>query len=63
MRDPTAMLVAQNFTIRDKDVHYASTASGADLARFLSTVARITLLAIAIGNFIGSGSGTTTITP
>jgi polysaccharide export outer membrane protein len=63
MRDPTALFVAQNFTIRDKDVLFVSTAPGADLARFLSTVASITFSAIAIGNVVGSGSGATTTTP
>jgi polysaccharide biosynthesis/export protein len=63
MRDPTALFVAQNFTIRDKDVLFVSTAPGADLARFLSTVASITFSAIAIGNVVGSGSGTVTTTP
>ncbi|KAB7648364.1 polysaccharide biosynthesis/export family protein [Polymorphobacter fuscus] len=56
MSDPTAFFVAQDFVMRDKDVLYVSTAPGADLARFVSTVASITFSAISIGNVLGSSS-------
>lgn len=62
MSDPTAFFVAQDFVMRDKDILYVSTAPGADLARFVSTVASITFSAISIGNILSSGSGTTTTT-
>lgn len=64
LSDPTSFFIAQDFTMRDKDILYVSTAPGADLARFVSTVASITFSAISIGNVLGSGSGgTATPTP
>lgn len=56
MGDPTAFFVAQDFVMRDKDILYVSTAPGADLTRFVSTVASITFSAISIGNILGAGS-------
>ena len=56
MGDPTAFFVAQDFVLRDKDIRYVSTAPGADLARFVSTVASISFSAIAIGNVLGSAA-------
>lgn len=52
MSDPTALFLAQEFSLNDKDVLYVSTAPGADLARFLSTIAGISFSAISIGNIL-----------
>lgn len=60
--DPIAFFVAQDFMIRDKDILYVSTAPGADLARFLSTVASITFSAISIGNVFSSSSSSNVTT-
>jgi polysaccharide export outer membrane protein len=62
MGDPTAFFVAQDFVMRDKDILYVSTAPGADLSRFVSTVASITFSAISIGNILGAGSNNATTT-
>lgn len=57
LADATGFFVAQDFMIRDKDVLYVSTAPGADLQRFLSTVASLAFSAISIGNVLSDGSG------
>jgi len=56
MADAAGFFVAQDFIIRDKDVLYVSTAPGADLQRFLSTVTGLVFSAISIGNVLDSGS-------
>lgn len=56
LADASGFFVAQDFMIRDKDVLYVSTAPGADLQRFLSTVASLAFSAISIGNVLSDGS-------
>ena len=48
----SSIFVARNFAIRNDDVIYVSSAPGADLQRFLSTVTGAAFSAIAIGNAI-----------
>jgi len=48
----SSIFVARNFAIRNDDVIYVSSAPGADLQRFLSTVTGAAFSAIAIGNSI-----------
>lgn len=50
LSDPSSFFAAQEFAIRDDDVLYVSSAPGADLQKFLSTLSNAALSAIAIGN-------------
>ncbi len=52
LADAKGFFVAQDFEIRDKDVLYVSTAPGADIQRFLSTVTSLAFSAISIGNVV-----------
>lgn len=52
LADAKGFFVAQDFEIRDKDVLYVSTAPGADIQRFLSTVTSLAFSAISIGSVI-----------
>jgi len=52
LADARGFFVAQDFMIRDSDVIYVSTAPGAELREFLSTVTSLAFSAIAIGNVI-----------
>jgi polysaccharide export outer membrane protein len=54
LSDARGFFVAQDFMIRDADVVYVSTAPGAELREFLSTVTSLAFSAIAIGNTIAS---------
>jgi len=57
LSDAAGFFVAQDFEIRDKDVLYVSTAPGADIQRFLTTVTSLAFTAISIGNVVdGSGN-------
>jgi len=57
LADARGFFVAQDFMIRDSDVIYVSTAPGAELREFLSTVTSLAFSAIAIGNVIASDNG------
>lgn len=50
MSEAQNLFAAQDFAIRDDDILYVSTAPGADLQRFLSTLSGVAFSAIAIGN-------------
>jgi len=52
LSDARGFFVAQEFQIRDQDVVYVSTAPGAELREFLSTVTSLAFSAIAIGNVV-----------
>lgn len=52
LADARGFFVAQDFMIRDGDVVYVSTAPGAELREFLSTITSLAFSAIAIGNTI-----------
>lgn len=52
LSDARGFFVAQEFRIRDQDVVYISTAPGAELREFLSTVTSLAFSAIAIGNVV-----------
>jgi polysaccharide export outer membrane protein len=56
LSDATGFFVTQDFLIHDKDVIYISTAPGADLMRFVSTVSSLAFSALSIGNVISSAS-------
>lgn len=58
LADARGFFVAQDFMIRDSDVIYVSTAPGAELREFLSTVTSLAFSAIAIGNVIASDNQT-----
>jgi polysaccharide biosynthesis/export protein len=55
LSDARGFFIAQDFMIRDTDVIYISTAPGAELREFLSTVTSLAFSAIAIGNTVSSG--------
>lgn len=50
LSDAAGIFVAQDFAIRDDDVLYVSSAPGADLQKFLSTLSSVALSTIAIRN-------------
>jgi polysaccharide export outer membrane protein len=50
LTDASGFFLAQDFIIHDKDVLYVSTAPGADLQRFLTTVSSLAFSTISIGN-------------
>lgn len=50
MSEAANLFAAQDFAIRDDDILYVSTAPGADLQRFISTLSGVAFSAIAIGN-------------
>lgn len=52
LSDARGFFVAQEFQIRDQDVVYVSTAPGAELREFLSTVTSLAFSAVAIGNVV-----------
>ena len=52
LSDAASFFVAQDFSIRDKDLVYVSTAPGADLARFLSTVSNLAFSVVSVGNAV-----------
>lgn len=52
LRDPASFFAAQGFAVRDDDLLYVSTAPGADLQRFLSTLSSVAFSTIAIGDAV-----------
>lgn len=52
LRDPASFFAAQSFAVRDDDLLYVSTALGADLQRFVSTISSVAFSTIAIGNAV-----------
>lgn len=52
LRQPASFFAAQSFAIRDDDLLYVSTALGADLQRFLSTLSSVAFSTIAISDAI-----------
>ncbi len=52
LRQPASFFAAQSFAVRDDDLLYVSTALGADLQRFLSTLSSVAFSTIAIGDAI-----------
>lgn len=50
LSEPASFFVARDFAVRDEDILYVSSAPGADLQRFLSTLSGVALSGIAIGN-------------
>lgn len=54
LSDARGFFMAQEFQIRDQDVVYVSTAPGAELREFLSTVTSLAFSAIAIGNVVAN---------
>ena len=57
LSDARGFFVAQDFMIRDQDVVYVSTATGAELREFLATVTSLAFSAVAIGNVIAPANG------
>jgi polysaccharide export outer membrane protein len=55
LSDARGFFIAQDFMIRDTDVIYVSTAPGAELREFLSTVTSLAFSAVAIGNTLSQG--------
>ncbi len=54
LSDASSFFVAQDFAVRDKDLVYVSTAPGADLNRFLSTVSNLAFSVISVGNAVAN---------
>ena len=52
LSDASGFFVAQDFAIRDKDLVYVSTAPGADLSRFLTTVSNLAFSVVSVGNAV-----------
>lgn len=52
LRQPASFFAAQSFAIRDDDLLYVSTALGADLQRFLSTLSSVAFSTITISDAI-----------
>ena len=52
LADASSFFVAQDFAIHDKDLVYVSSAPGADLQRFLSTVSNLAFSVISVGNAV-----------
>lgn len=52
LRNPSSFFAAQSFAMRDDDVLYVSTALGADLQRFLSTLSSVAFSTITISDAI-----------
>lgn len=50
LSDAASFFAAQDFAMRDDDMLYISSAPGADLQKFLSTLSNVALSTIAIGN-------------
>lgn len=50
LSNAASLFVAREFAMRDKDMLYVSSAPGADLQKFLSTVSNVALSTLAIGN-------------
>ena len=50
MSNAAGLFLAQDFAMRDDDVLYVSSAPGADLQRFISTLTSFALSSVAIGN-------------
>lgn len=57
MAEPASLFAMQDFSMRDGDVLYVSTAPGSDLQRFVSTLSSVAFSTIAIGNALQSGDG------
>lgn len=56
MSDPASIFAMQDFAIRDDDVLYVSTAPGADLQRFVSTISSAAFSVIGITNALSTNS-------
>ncbi|MEM7665844.1 MAG: polysaccharide biosynthesis/export family protein [Pseudomonadota bacterium] len=56
LSDPASLFAMQDFAIRDDDVLYVSTAPGADLQRFVSTISSAAFSVIGITNAIQSSN-------
>ena len=56
MSDPASLFAMQNFAINDDDVLYVSTAPGADLQRFVSTISAAAFSVIGITNALQSSN-------
>lgn len=56
MSDPASLFAMQDFAIRDNDVLYVSTAPGADLQRFVSTISGAAFSVIGITNALSSSN-------
>ncbi len=54
LADGGSFFAAQEFMIRDQDVIYVSTAPGADIQRFISTLSGFAFSVIAVGNAVSS---------
>ncbi len=52
LRQPTSFFAAQGFAVRDDDLLYVSTAPGADLQRFLTTLSSVAFSTIAISDAV-----------
>ncbi len=52
LSDPTSIFLAREFQIEDEDIVYVSTAPGADLQRFVSTLSSAAFSVISLGNAI-----------
>lgn len=50
LSNPSSLFAMQDFAMRDEDVLYVSTAPGADLQRFVSTLSSVAFSTIAIGD-------------
>ena len=50
LSDAANLFAAQDFAMRDDDILYVSTAPGADLQRFISTLSSVAFSAVALGN-------------
>jgi len=56
MSDPASLFAMQDFAIRDDDVIYVSTAPGADLQRFVSTISSAAFSVIGITNALSTSN-------
>lgn len=56
LSDPASLFVMQDFALRDDDVLYVSTAPGADLQRFVSTISSAAFSVIGITNALSTSN-------
>lgn len=56
LSDPSSLFAMQDFAIRDDDVLYVSTAPGADLQRFVSTISSAAFSVIGITNALSTNN-------
>ena len=56
MSDPASLFAMQDFAVRDDDVLYVSTAPGADLQRFVSTISSAAFSVIGITNALSTNN-------